>query len=64
MSAQAEASPELMRGLLERLEAFAGPFAESLAGPRQWRHAAEYMTGLLSKLERKPAKRSPAFTVS
>jgi SRSO17 transposase len=53
MLAQAEVSPELMRGLLKRLEAFADPFAESLTGPQQRRHAAEYMTGLLSKLERK-----------
>ena len=53
MLAQAEVSPELMRGLLQRLETFAEPFAESLTGPQQRRHAAEYMTGLLSKLERK-----------
>src|SRR5271168_4637778 len=53
MLAQAEVSPELMRGLLKRLETFAEPFAESLTGPQQRRHAAEYMTGLLSKLERK-----------
>lgn len=53
MLAQAEVSPELMHGLLERLEAFARPFAESLAGPRQRRHVAEYMAGLLSGLERK-----------
>jgi SRSO17 transposase len=53
MLAQAEVDPELMRGLLKRLEAFAEPFAESLASPEQRRHAAEYMTGLLSKLERK-----------
>ena len=53
MLAQAEVSPELMRGLLKRLETFAEPFADSLTGPQQRRHAAEYMTGLLSKLERK-----------
>jgi len=53
MLAQAEVAPELMRGLLQRLEAFAEPFARSLAQPEQRRHAAEYMTGLLSKLERK-----------
>jgi SRSO17 transposase len=53
MLAQAEVSPELMRCLLKRLETFAEPFAESLTGPQQRRHAAEYMTGLLSKLERK-----------
>ena len=53
MLAQAEVSPELMRGLLKRLETFAEPFANSLTGSQQRRHAAEYMTGLLSKLERK-----------
>ena len=53
MLAQAEVSPELLGGLLQRLETFVEPFAESLTGPRQRRHAAEYMTGLLSKLERK-----------
>lgn len=53
MLAQAEVSPELMQGLLKRLESFAEPFAESLGGPQQRRHVAEYMTGLLSKLERK-----------
>ena len=53
MLAQAEVSPELMRGLLKRLDAFAQPFAKSLAEPEQQRHAAEYMAGLLSKLERK-----------
>jgi len=53
MLAQAEVSPELMQGLLKRLEGFAEPFAKSLAGPQQRRHASEYMAGLLSKLERK-----------
>jgi len=53
MLAQAEVSPELMRDLLKRLEAFVEPFSASLRQPEQRRHAAEYMTGLLSKLERK-----------
>lgn len=53
MLAQAEVAPELMRGLLNRLEAFVEPFAVSLRQPEQRRHAAEYMTGLVSKLERK-----------
>lgn len=52
MLAQAEVSPESMRRLRKRLETFAEPFAESLSGPQQRRHAAESMTGLLSKLER------------
>jgi SRSO17 transposase len=53
MLAQAEVSPELIQGLLDRLEAFVEPFAKSLDQPEQRRHAAEYMTGLLSKLPRK-----------
>jgi SRSO17 transposase len=53
MLAQAEVSPELIQGLLDRLEAFVEPFARSLDRPEQRRHAAEYMTGLLSKLPRK-----------
>ena len=53
MLAQAEVSPESMRGLLKRLETFVEPLIRSLAQPGQRRHATEYMTGLLSKLERK-----------
>jgi SRSO17 transposase len=53
MLAQAEVPPEAMRGLLTRLEAFVEPFAATLTEAEQRRHAAEYMTGLLSKLPRK-----------
>jgi SRSO17 transposase len=53
MLAQAEVSPELIQGLLERLESFVEPFAKSLDQPEQRRHVAEYITGLLSKLRRK-----------
>lgn len=53
MLAQAEVSPELIRGLLDRLEAFVEPLATSLEQPERPRHAVEYMTGLLSKLPRK-----------
>jgi SRSO17 transposase len=53
MLAQAEVAPALMEGLLDRLEAFAEPLARSLDQPEQRRHAAESMTGLLSKLPRK-----------
>ena len=62
MLAQAEVSPELMRGLLKRLEVFVEPFSKSLHQPEQGRHAAEYMTGLLSKLDRQTARRSPTST--
>ena len=40
-------------GVASRLDTFAGPFAKLLTEPEQQRHAAEYMAGLLSKLERK-----------
>lgn len=53
MLAQAEVAPELMQGLFGRLETFVAPFAASLDQPEQRRHAAEYLTGLLSKLPRK-----------
>jgi SRSO17 transposase len=56
MLAQAEVSPELIQGLLERLETFVEPFAKSLEQPEQRRHAAQYITGLLSKLPRKSAE--------
>src|SRR3954451_6127580 len=53
MLAQAEVSPEVVHGLFDRLAGFVEPFAKSLDQPEQRRHAAEYMTGLLSKLPRK-----------
>jgi SRSO17 transposase len=56
MLAQAEVSPELTQDLLHRLEKFARPFTQSLGHPIQQTHAAEYMTGLLSKLEHKTAE--------
>jgi SRSO17 transposase len=56
MLAQAEVDPVLIRGLLERLETFAEPFVQMLHHPQQAKHAAEYMSGLLSKLERKTAE--------
>jgi SRSO17 transposase len=53
MLAQAEVAPDLIAGFLSRLEAFVRPFSASLGGPEQRRHAVEYLTGLLSKLEHK-----------
>jgi SRSO17 transposase len=53
MLAQAEVTPELLDGLLERLDDFVAPFAASLEEPEQQRHAVEYIAGLLSGLERK-----------
>ena len=53
MMDQAEVAPELLLGLLGRLESFAVPYVATLFDPEQRRHVAEYMSGLLSKLERK-----------
>ena len=51
MLAQAEVPPDLLRGLLTRLETFVEPYAAALREPEQRRQAAESMTGPLSKLE-------------
>lgn len=53
MLAQTEVVPEQIDGMMDRLEAFVEPFAASLAEPEQQRHAVEYISGLLSKLEHK-----------
>ena len=50
---QAQVSPEILRGVRPRLEEFVEPFAENLPGPEHRRHATEYVTGLMSRLERK-----------
>ena len=55
MMAQAEVSPDAMRGLLDRLETFVDPYCASL-GAGERRRAAEYLTGLLSHLEHKTAE--------
>jgi hypothetical protein len=52
MMTQAEVAPDAMRGLLERLEAFVHPFCAPL-GATERRRAAEYLTGVLSPLDRK-----------
>jgi SRSO17 transposase len=56
MLAQAEVPVESVDGFLSRLEAFVIPFASSMASDEQRRHALEYLTGLLSKLEHKTAE--------
>jgi SRSO17 transposase len=56
MLAQAEVSPEMFQGLRKRLEAFVEPYAASLQEPEQRRHAAEYVSGLLSRLEHKTSE--------
>jgi SRSO17 transposase len=53
MMDQAKVSPELLRDLLPRLNQFVQPFVKNLLSPEQIRHAAEYLRGLVSQLERK-----------
>ena len=53
MLEDAEVSPEMLEGMLNRLETFVEPFAETLDEPAQRRHALEYTTGLLSDLQHK-----------
>ena len=53
MLLQAQVSPELVDGVMERLEEFILPFAATLTEPEQRQHAGEYVAGLLSNLEHK-----------
>jgi hypothetical protein len=46
----AELKPELSNGMLDRLEAFAGPFAANLGRRERKEHAQQYLGGLLSAL--------------
>ena len=45
MLAQAQVPPDLIDGLLSRLETFVLPFTASLREPEQQRHTVEYLTG-------------------
>ncbi|MDB5311174.1 MAG: transposase family protein [Gemmataceae bacterium] len=53
MPEEAEVSASLAPSLLGRLRAFVRPFAATLAVPEQRQHVGEYVSGLLSPLERK-----------
>ncbi len=53
MLAECEVSPEMFRGALERLGKFSEPFAELFSHRTQRRHAEDYLSGLISDLERK-----------
>ena len=53
MRAECEVSPQVFRGAAERLAKFVEPFAELLRQPAQRQHTADYMSGLISDLERK-----------
>jgi len=50
---QAHVPTDILEDLLPRLEKFVQPFAATLPGPEHQRHAAEYIIGLVSRLERK-----------
>ncbi len=52
----AHVSPDLLRGMLPRLMDFVDPFVEHFSAPEYRRHVAEYITGLISRLERKTAE--------
>lgn len=53
MLAECEVAPQVFAGVAQRLSEFVEPFAELLRQPAQRGHAADYVGGLLSDLERK-----------
>jgi SRSO17 transposase len=53
MLAECEVAPQVFRGVVERLAKFVEPFAQLLTQPAQRRHSRDYLTGLVSDLERK-----------
>lgn len=53
MLAECDVAPQVFDGVEERLAKFVEPFASLLTEPAQREHAAEYLSGLMSDLERK-----------
>ena len=53
MLAECKVSPQLFRGVEERMEKFVEPFGNLLRMPAQREHAADYVSGLVTDLERK-----------
>lgn len=53
MLAECEVAPQVFQGVTERLVKFVEPFAKLLSQPAQRQHAIEYVSGLVSDLERK-----------
>jgi SRSO17 transposase len=53
MLAECEVAPQVFTGVAERLAKFVEPFAELLGQPAQREHAMDYLSGLVSDLERK-----------
>jgi SRSO17 transposase len=54
--ADCQVPPTLFRGVMNRLEVFAQPFAASLPSPESRTHSHTYLAGLLSDVERKNAE--------
>ena len=53
MLAECEVSPQVFRGVVERMDKFVRPFANLLRLPAQREHAVDYVSGLVSDLEKK-----------
>ena len=53
MLAECEVAPQVFRGAIDRLTKFVEPFVELLRQPAQRQHTNDYMSGLISDLERK-----------
>lgn len=53
MLAECEVAPQVFHGAVERLVKFVEPFAELLGQPAQQQHTTDYLSGLISDLERK-----------
>ncbi|MFH1184869.1 MAG: IS701 family transposase [Chloroflexota bacterium] len=53
LMADAEVKPEVLEGVLERLEKFVQPFAATLEPAAQRDHLEEYVAGLVSNIKRK-----------
>jgi SRSO17 transposase len=54
--AACQVPPTLFRGVMNRLEVFAQPFAAALPSPESRTHSHTYLAGLLSDVERKNAE--------
>jgi SRSO17 transposase len=53
LMAEAEVKPEVLEGVLQRLDEFIKPFAIGLKHDAQRQHATEYVVGLVSNVKRK-----------
>jgi SRSO17 transposase len=53
LMAEAEVKPEVLQGVLKRLDDFVQPFAAILRHDAQRQHATEYVAGLVSNIKRK-----------